>query len=32
MSYEPIEKYSFIDYVKGGTDIQCTIGIDFTGK
>lgn len=24
--------YSFLDYIKGGTEIACTFGIDFTGS
>ena len=23
--------YSFLDYIQGGTDLACTIAIDFTG-
>lgn len=23
--------YTFMDYIKGGTHLQCSIGIDFTG-
>lgn len=25
-------KYTFLDYVQGGTEIFCTVAIDFTGK
>jgi len=23
--------YTFMDYIKGGTQLHCSIGIDFTG-
>lgn len=28
----PKRTYSFLDYVMGGTRLNCTIAIDFTGK
>jgi hypothetical protein len=29
---ESIQNYSFLDYIRGGTQINLTIGIDFTGS
>lgn len=29
--FEICKVYSFMDYVKGGLQIHCTIAIDFTG-
>ena len=27
---ETIEAFSFLDYVRGGTELACTVSIDFT--
>lgn len=29
---ETVKAYSFLDYIRGGTELACTISIDFTGS